>query len=104
MSDKIKQIAAAIGISVVSVTGTALFIDGEQVPDVVVQFDTKGLEDIKVQALISETDFHDAIYYTPEEWSSKTAEDIAADRQARYDKWVEFSKEQSKLISNEVTP
>jgi hypothetical protein len=44
MSEKIQQIAAAIGISVVSITGTFLYIDGEQVPDIVVEQPVAPLE------------------------------------------------------------
>lgn len=37
MNEKLKQISAAIGISVVSVVGTTLFIDNEPVADIQVQ-------------------------------------------------------------------
>jgi hypothetical protein len=62
-------------------------------------FDDKGLTDVKVQVLIKNENFQDAVYYTPEEWSLKTKEDIETEKLQRFNDWKRFVDEQSKLVA-----
>jgi hypothetical protein len=92
MNDTIKTIGTLA-------VGAALLAGGQAVtPD---EFDCKGT-DCKVQVLVNEPNFKDAIYYKPDEWNEKTAEEIASEKQERYEKWKTFVEEQSKLETNEV--
>jgi hypothetical protein len=57
----------------------------------------------QVQVFVEEPNFKDAIYYKPDVWNEKTAEDLVLERKDRYDKWKAFVDEQSKKETNEET-
>lgn len=67
-----------------------------------VGFDPKG-QNVKIQVLIKEPNFQDAIYYTPNEWNIKTKENIDAQKLERFTNWQKIVSEQSKVVSPELT-
>ncbi len=65
------------------------------------EFDTKG-QDVKIQVMVKESNYHDAIYYSPAEWDAKTEQDINTEKNKRYTDWVKFVEEESKKDGSEV--
>lgn len=47
------------------------------------------MQDVKVQVRFEIGGYTDCLYYSLDEWSSITDEQLEANKQARYDKWVE---------------
>lgn len=63
-------------------------------------FDTKGQE-VKIQVLIKEQEYQDALYYSPADWDLKTEVELNAEKQKRYDDWKKFVEEESKKVTPE---
>lgn len=59
------------------------------------KFDEKG-QDVKIQVLVKEANYQDAVYYTPTEWETKTEQEINAEKAKRYDDWKKLVEEESK--------
>jgi hypothetical protein len=65
-------------------------------------FDTKG-QDVRLQVLVKQPGFQDAVYYTPNQWAEKTEEAINTEKQTRYDNWLQLVAEQSQQVTPEPT-
>jgi len=61
-------------------------------------FDTKGQE-VKLQVMIKEANFNDAIYYTLAQWEIKNENSINAEKTARYNNWKTAVDNASKQIA-----
>ena len=59
--------------------------------------DCKG-QDCKVQVLITEENFKDALYYTPEEWLTKDKTTVDTTKAARYAAWIKAVDNASKIV------
>ncbi len=81
----------------------AAFAAGMETAQPAPGFDTKGIDDVRVQVLIKEPDFHDAIYYTPEEWQLINPQDIEAEENRRIENHEALVREQSQLVTPEAT-
>jgi GTPase Era involved in 16S rRNA processing len=47
---------------------------------------------VKIKEETPEGQYNDSLYYTLDQWASKTPADIEADKKARVDKWLETIK------------
>ena len=68
----------------------------------VVDFDSKG-QNVKIQVLIKEQNFQDAIYYTPAEWEKLTEKDINVSKLERFNNWKTLIETSSQQIPIEPT-
>ena len=64
--------------------------------------DCKG-QDCRVQVLITEENFKDALYYTPEEWLTKDKTTVDTAKAARYAAWIKAVDDASKIVPVELT-
>lgn len=89
-----KTIATGLIASTITFGATTLVKDTSS-------FDTKG-QDVKIQVIVKEKDYQDAVYYTPEEWNAKTQNEIDSEKQKRFNDWKNLVEQESKKVTEEI--